>query len=281
MPVDRVDVACVVCTGTSTQTFAEIDTYRIAQCTKCSFLFVDPRPTPQALDRLYASRDDNPYYAEGYEPLERELPTLVDVVGFIKSYVPRGKLLELGCGRGDFLGVAQERGFEVEGCDIGAEADEKFLIHHGALHTLPLAKSTYDVVVTRNTLEHLFDPTAEVRAVHELLKPGGLLYIKVPGADFEHGWRRRMMSRTPLGFAPPWHLNYFNKATLTRFLNRLGFEVVAWRMEIPTPTASWRGNLVRRAGFLLIETLRRLTFGHFFPQPLLVCMARKKAVLHP
>ena len=67
---------------------------------------------------LYASHRQNPYFSEGYDPVECELRVLAKIVRKIETYVTRGHLLEIRCGRGDFLNLAQTRDFSVTGCDI-------------------------------------------------------------------------------------------------------------------------------------------------------------------
>jgi hypothetical protein len=96
--------------------------YRIARCLNCDFSFLNPRPAEDRLVGVYANHRQNPYFSEGYEPVEYEPPVLSKIVRQIETYAPKGHLLEIGCGHGDFLKLAQTRGFSVTGCGMGGNS---------------------------------------------------------------------------------------------------------------------------------------------------------------
>jgi SAM-dependent methyltransferase len=152
-------------------------------------------------------------------------------------------------------------------------------IHLGAMDSSRFADQSFDCIVMRNTLEHLFDPGKELRICHRLLKPGGFLYLKVPNGAYEHGWRCRMMMRKSHVFGPPWHLNYFTQATLRRLLLQKGFQVADWLIESPTPDPNVILNTTQQTAFAVFRAARLLTLGTAFPKPILTCMARKLPAL--
>jgi SAM-dependent methyltransferase len=245
-------------------------------------LFVNPRPTESALLELYAGRGGNPFTDPTFESFEDERPGLVSLVARLRGRLPAGRILELGSGRGDLVRVAQEAGFEAEGCDIYGGRPPRhdgLRLHDGFLRDLDFLDACFDGVITRNTLEHLETPASELREIHRILRPGGILYVKVPNARFEHGWLAWLAFGTTNLFEPPWHLNHFRPKDLARLLRRVGFDVSAWETEIPTPLhpRSWKAQLARRAGYWVGEGMRRLTAGTLFPKPIVVCLARRRA----
>ncbi len=275
----NVTVPCPICGSVSDSTLMLFKGYRIARCLNCDFIFLNPRPAEDRLVGLYANHRQNPYFAEGYEPVEYELPVLAKIVRQIETYVRQGHLLEIGCGRGDFLKLAQTRGFSVTGCDIfGGQkpALDGISFFDGTLKEAGFGAESFDVVVIRNVLEHLFDPNSEIREIRRILKPNGHLYLKVPNVEFEHGFNCRLVFGKEHAFEPPYHLNYFSPASLLAFLGKAGFSFRSWYLEQPTLTPKWTSNLIRQTGYRVIQTVSLLTGGKSFPKILLSCVAQKR-----
>jgi SAM-dependent methyltransferase len=277
-------VKCYVCGADDDSEFLKVlrktddgsgGEYRVARCNPCGFLYINPRPTPAELIRLYGKHAA--YFRDEYEPLSRELPVLRFVLRDIQRYVDKGSLLEVGCGRGELLELARKAGFQVRGCDLqrSAAMDSGIEMHLGALRSAGFAGSSFDCIVMRNTLEHLFDPSEEIALCHRLLKEGGILYLKVPNGDYEHGWRCRLMFQKASIFGPPWHLNYFTRQTLTRFLAREKFAPAEWLIERPTKDPSFLRNAIQQSASTAFRTTRLLTSGTVFPMPLLTCITRR------
>lgn len=147
---------------------------------------------------------------------------------------PPGRLLDFGCGFGLFLDTARQVGWDVAGIDPlpghGAYA-------RGALgldvvsdtlrpDTFPAAR--FDVVTAFQVFEHLPDPRAELAALRRLLRPGGLLVVEVPNVATP---LVRLLGGRHRHFVAD-HLWFFAPATLRRFLESGGFEV----LEVARPT---------------------------------------------
>jgi SAM-dependent methyltransferase len=275
--VERVTVDCPICGATSDETFRELDGYRVARCKSCGFLFVNPRPTPEGLSELYRDRETNKFFSEGYEPPELEAPVLAKVFDTIQRYVRSGAMLEIGCGRGDLLALAGSRGFQPTGVDFfdgKPPATPGVRFFDGPLAAAKFPNASFDVVVIRNVLEHLFDPRQEVAEAFRLLKPGGALYAKVPNAMAGEGpfYRRFVAPRYP--FAPPYHLSHFSPESMRRLLTNAGFQFVRWSVEQPTIVRSARKNLVRQAAYRVLNLLNTLSGGRF-PQITIACIVKK------
>lgn len=275
---DRVMVQCPICGSASDSTFMFLTGFRIARCSGCGFIFVNPRPSEDSLLTLYSNQRTNVSFKPDYEPLEYEYPVLSQVIRKVQDYVPAGDLLEVGCGRGDFLRIAQTRGFSVAGCDIFGEqkpAYKGIVFYDGPLKRAKLPEGCFDVVVIRNILEHFFDPNVELKEIRRILKPNGYLYLKVPNVVFEHGFRCKLVFGRKHNLEPPYHLNYFSPASLQAFLKNGQFQFVSWLLEQPTFYSKWTLNLKRQAGFRLIKALYFLSGGRMFPKITLSCIAQK------
>jgi SAM-dependent methyltransferase len=278
LSIDTVLIRCPLCDSASDSAFLFYKGFRIARCSNCSFIFVNPRPTEEALLRLYSNQETNPFLEEHFEAFDYELPVLVKLLQKIQKYLPAGELLEVGCGRGDFLRLAQTHGFSVTGCDIfGGRKPviDGASFYDGTLKDAKFYDHSFDIVVVRNILEHLFNPNVELREIMRVLKPGGYLYIKVPNVEFEHGFRCRLLYRRKHHFEPPYHLNYFSPMSLYRFLTNAQFDFLTWILEEPTRHPKWTKNLLRKTGYRLIQASYLLSSGKIFPKPVLACLSTK------
>ena len=107
---------------------------------------------------------------------------------------PGMKLLESGCGRGEFLGHFHKLGLECHGLDRSAEI--KALLAGSGIpvqicdvekEKVPFADNTFDVVYNKSFLEHLRDPDIFLNEARRILRPGGLLLCLVP--DWESNYK--------------------------------------------------------------------------------------------
>jgi len=209
----------------------------VAECPRCSYASVLPTPTLAELERFYSKE-----YFEG-EPSGRGF---ADYLG--KTYVrkgegwligrrlrrekPQGRVLEVGCGSGDFLrGVQEASGWQAFGTDLsqhiidyaGREAGLELFC--GELATASYPPEHFDAVFLRNVLEHVPGPVAMISEVRRLLRPGGLLWLLVPNgytelAPFAAADRQGRVADDVQG-----HLNFFKPACFRDWLRRCGFEV--------------------------------------------------------
>ena len=274
---ETVSTQCPICGSAADATLRIFRGFRIARCTTCRFVFVNPRPALNSLVALYAGVKSNPFFSEGFESTDTELPALNSVLQQIRHYVPTGRLLEVGCGRGDFLTLARTAGFSVTGCDFfGAHRlPDGIASFDGTLAQAQLTSNSFDVVVIRNVLEHVFDPNVELNEIRRILKSGAYLYVKVPNVAFEHGLGCRLVFGREHDFDPPIHLNHFSSASLIALLKKAGFQFISWSLERPTLYPSGIKHFVRQTGYRLIEAAFSLTYGRAFPKIVLSCVARK------
>lgn len=97
----------------------------------------------------------------------------------------RNRLLDVGCGNGDFLLRAQHAGWTVHGLDFdptaaGVARGRGLDVYVGTLEDSPFLEESFDVVTANQVVEHVHDPVAFLRACWRLVRPGGLLWIGTP-----------------------------------------------------------------------------------------------------
>ena len=141
---------------------------------------------------------------------------------FDKENKPR--LLEVGCGDGEFLEVLARNFFDVSAVEPSktffALASKKPYPVYNAYLTKdnPPPGAPYDVIVAREVLEHIFDFHDFLNAISEAIAPKGTLVIQVP--RLENAIENFMIQTF---FTD--HVNYFSEETLRKALELHGFRV--------------------------------------------------------
>ncbi|MGE5139780.1 MAG: class I SAM-dependent methyltransferase, partial [Rudaea sp.] len=119
-----------------------------------------------------------------------------------------------------------------------------FHVHTGSLETAPAPAQPYDLVVGWMVLEHLHDPVACLRKLHEWVRPGGWLAISVPNAG---SLEFRLFGRRWYALQVPTHLYHFSPQTLSALLAKGG-----WRVERVFHQRVL-SNLVASVGYCLVD----------------------------
>jgi 2-polyprenyl-3-methyl-5-hydroxy-6-metoxy-1,4-benzoquinol methylase len=211
--------------------------FAVVRCVRCGTCFTNPRPDAASIRHFYPTdylpfrrpRNRAPRHWYPWAMLQgrcverRELPPVRE----------GGRLLDFGCGGGSFLERMAKQGWEVTGLDASAEAVKRVregLGLHALQGTLPhpeLAPASFDVITMWHSLEHVHDPLGALRAAHDLLRPGGRLFVAVPNIG---GWPFRWFGRSWFALDLPRHLTHFTASTLRAMLGRAGFQVEPIRM---------------------------------------------------
>lgn len=96
--------------------------------------------------------------------------------------------LDVGCGQGPALKLFRERLFTVEGialndADVRACRDQGFIVRKMDQNDLQFPDASFDLIWARHVLEHSIAPLWTLTEFHRVLRPGGWLYVEVPGPD--------------------------------------------------------------------------------------------------
>lgn len=135
-----------------------------------------------------------------------------------------GKVLEIGAGSGALLKVLSDRWdkFAVEGSELTRQPLEALGIKifrdlNQAISDYP---KSFDVVVMAQVLEHISEFQPLLMQCHQLLKPGGQIFIGVPLAEA----MIRQEQLTGCADMPPNHINKFTPQSLALALQQAGFQ---------------------------------------------------------
>jgi ubiquinone/menaquinone biosynthesis C-methylase UbiE len=215
------DATCTICGSTENAVIETCEPpHSVVKCGGCGFIYVTP--LPQQLNEHYSEA----YYEEwrGRQAGAR-LKMWKNRLRELLHYRKNGRLLDVGCGLGTFLDIARAGGFEVSGTEVSeficklVQDKMHIAAFHGDLADIPAPAKSYDVITMWHTLEHMFDPVANLQKAHELLEDDGLLVIAVPNVN-----NLIMKTLYPLVRRKP--LRLFSLDTLLAILQKTGFEII-------------------------------------------------------
>ena len=214
------------------------------------------------------------------------------VVAWLDRMSPRrGTVLDVGCGGGRFLSLCQVKGWKAIGVepslDAAVHARRRGLDVHSRAWPVPgLADESVEVVTFINVLDHLPDPFEALREAARVLKPDGLLYIRVPNAPL-HAWLMWSLAYVGLDHVAVLHLYGFGRRSFSRLLPRFGFSPLAVRTSPPAQgydyeqksvLRAWGYSVLKLADRLLYWTSRLLGLDRLGWGPSLEVLARKTPV---
>ncbi|MFJ9818990.1 class I SAM-dependent methyltransferase [Streptomyces sp. NPDC101151] len=208
--------------------------FTLDRCTDCGHTFQNPRLTGEGLEF---------YYRDFYDGLgeQRMGGTFGGRTAMYRnraeSMAPHDPTpknwLDVGTGHGHFCEAARSvlpgTAFDgldfTDGVELAAREGRVEHAYRGAFPDLaPDLTARYDVVSMFHYLEHSTDPDRELRAAHEVVRPGGHLLIEVPDPESRYA---RLLGRWWLPWLQPQHLHFMPVANLRQRLAELGFTVIA------------------------------------------------------
>jgi SAM-dependent methyltransferase len=241
--------------------FSEPPPFRLVRCAECGLLYRNPVERARELTEIYGRTPSSPSVLQSLH--DTQLPAArVQARRLRKALGHRGSVLEVGSYAGSFLRAGRDERLSVEGLDINPDVNAftrslGFAVHDGELCTLSTDR-TFDAVAVWNTFDQLADPRGAVHAVHALLRPGGVLAVRVPNGEFYAAMRpafttgsrvMRSMARAVLAqnnllsFPYRWG---FTPSALTRLLSENGFAVQRVRGDVLVSIADeWTRLLAR------------------------------------
>lgn len=223
--------------------------YHIVKCENCGFMFLSPLPRQETLNKIYNGND----YFESYYATPTGIKGYIEgmadyniydekAINLIKKYKKSGRLLDVGCAGGHFLINAKKSGYTV----FGVEPNEKmakyardtlgFDVACKNLEDVTFDHNYFDVIHAGDILEHLLELPKSVEIIKGLLADDGILAIEQPlmynNSIFNLFLRMNMLvKKSKYSASPPTHLWEFNATTLKKFLRKMGFEIVYYRIS--------------------------------------------------
>ena len=208
--------------------------FKIVECDDCGFRFTNPRPSDDEIGQYYESEDYTPHQdtSQGlidtlYRWVRRY--TLWSKQNFIASLMenPPGRLLDFGCGTGEFLNLCQTKGWTTCGLDPDPGAQEVAAEKYGLTVEDPkriqdLPPDHFDVITLWHVLEHVPQLSETIEELKRILAPAGTLVVAVPNCA---SLDARYYGKHWAAYDVPRHLYHFRPNDVRRLFDRLDMTV--------------------------------------------------------
>lgn len=228
-------------------------------CNGCHALYLDPRPTPDTIGLAYARyythaaaapsvgsrakerlRNELWFHTLGADLAPRlHLPwPLAFMMPRLRRYVaepfglrdmaqlPKGLLVDVGCGNGDKLALAHRLGWRTLGLELDTAAAQTAQargldVRQGGYTELACLTEQADCIVCSHVLEHVHQPLQMLRLLRAALKPEGTLLLSTPNSQSH---LREHYGRYWRGLEAPRHLAIASHDWLKKHLQALGLD---------------------------------------------------------
>ena len=231
--------------------FSQDRPWRVVQCDACGLVFRSPAEKRSELRAAYTTDAPSRETLMALHGAQRN--ACKSQARRLRRHLRRrGRGLEVGSYVGAFLAAARDARWQFEGLDVntGVNAFTRslgFTVHDGDLEHFK-SERRYDAVAIWNTFDQLPDPRAAVAAAAKLLRPGGVLAIRVPNGASYAAWSGRLGGRGPmraLASIVMAHNNLltfpyrfgFTPSSLSVLLEDIGFQVERVVFDSLVPTA--------------------------------------------
>jgi SAM-dependent methyltransferase len=255
----------------------------MARCKKCGLIYRLPQVEKdqylREIQKHYSEVDPSRQVAYSREKLyERFLSKIERTKG---KY---SRLLDVGCGIGYFLFLARKYGYDASGLELIPELVEAGIQNYGLaircadFEEANFSENYFDVITLWNVFDELPDPLGSIYKIKKILKPGALLFMRMPNATFHlFAFKvQRMLKKIRLDRLLPYqssifHIFSFSKKALELELSRNDFSPILIKNSWPTsedPYAVGRAvRILKIFAFLIAQFLFFLTWGRLTVAP--------------
>jgi len=246
----------------------------IWRCSGCGLIFPNPMPVPINGIEQHYNLDADKYFEHHQQDNKQQsarqlMAEAEELIG------GKGRLLDIGAGRGELLNVARDAGWHV----IGIEPSARFAEYATSVSGLPIRMqpledckfpdSSFDCVILSGVLEHLYNPDETVAEIARILGTNGVVFIDVPneqGLYFRAGnlyqklrWRDWVVNLAPT--FSPFHVFGFSPRALRALLSKHGLTPVRWRVyagRALLPAQRDVGSTLESLGAIMVTALSKM-----------------------
>lgn len=231
---------CVLCSGENFADVYQDERLTVVRCKNCSLVqqvncaenIAKLNQAFENIEEYYQNRGMHQNRKIGFN--QRKLMVTADIRHEIKQRLePPAKILDVGCGSGEFAGALAKMGFDV----LGIEPDPLLATHVKATTEVDaytgmysadfFAFNSFNCITFIQVVEHLENPLAVLSTAQLHLKPGGLLIIDVPSFHNPRIYTYRLLRWKKIvkkDFIAP-HCFYYTRHTLSQIVEKAGFRI--------------------------------------------------------
>lgn len=205
--------------------------FTLTECAHCHFLITNPRPDANSIGKYYKSPDyishsgstkgivNTCYIIARHFTLRWKLR----IISRLKN---PGRLLDFGCGTGEFVHLAGKKGWKAKGVEPSAYAREKAQLLNGLASIYPhqseIDNEHFDCITLWHVLEHVPDINATLNKLKQSLSPNGLIFVAVPNHLSEDS---KIYGETWAGYDVPRHFWHFTQATMEQLMDNHALKI--------------------------------------------------------
>ena len=210
------------------------EVFNLVENKEDGFLETTPQPNSEKLSEYYKSEDYISHTDSKRNVFEKvyhivRTISLKKKLSLINSFSSEEKsLLDIGCGTGDFLKIAQQNSWKVSGIEPNQEARKiaNSKTNSSVFDTSKLSElkdNSFDVITLWHVLEHLPDLEKQIIEFKRLLKVKGRLIIAVPNYK---SYDAKHYKQFWAGYDVPRHLWHFNQESISKLVTKKALEVI-------------------------------------------------------
>ncbi len=205
------------------------ETFELLHDEELDMLITHPQPSLEKLPSYYESVDYISH-TDGNKSLFEKMYQFVKTIALknklklINSQSPKGRILDLGAGVGDFLTVAKNDGWETIGIEPSDKA-KKIAKNKGVSFAESLSElesNSFDVITMWHVLEHVPDLENQIKELKRLIKPTGTVIIAVP--NFK-SYDAEYYGKFWAAYDIPIHLWHFSKTAIQKLFAKEDLEL--------------------------------------------------------
>lgn len=217
--------------------YARFSKANILKCKKCGLVFLETKLDKQGVEWFY-NKEYRKIDILPTVPAKKMFnhPVVIrdskERIKWVKKHfgsLKNKKVLEIGSSIGSFLKALSDEGAKVIGVELGEDYSEYsrslgFIVYSKPIEDLNF-ENEFDLVVTFQTLEHVFDPMAVIKTVYKSLKIGGIFMGEIPNED---DWRIKIFDNEVVKrfHYAPYHYYYFSPKTFSNYLKKCKFKEI-------------------------------------------------------
>lgn len=208
--------------------------FGIYECNDCGVMFTNPRPTENEIIKYYKS-DDYVVHTEKKTNIINSLFLIVREISIRKKYKvinrynANNRILDIGCGTGNFLAFCKSKGMETTGIEPSEIArniaKEKYKLNNvyspENINFLP--RNYYGIITLWHVLEHIHNIDDYLKNIYSLLIEEGILLIALPNPE---SYDARYYSNYWAAYDVPRHLYHFKKDVILKIIEKYNFKII-------------------------------------------------------
>ena len=235
--LEKIDY-CQICQGTDIKDFIRVidhnysgDEFNLSECVNCGYRFTNPRPIKSTIGNYYKSEN---YISHNSTKkglinkvyhLVRNYQFKIKESSIEKTKISTGKkVLDVGCGTGNFVSYLNLHGWDAEGVETDEKAREIAKVSNIKVHKNlnVVGSNKYDVITMWHVLEHIYNLNDYMQKLRGLLKKDGLLVIAVPNSN---SYDANIYKENWYAYDAPIHVSHFRKSNMKILAEKNNFKL--------------------------------------------------------